>query len=512
MKPSTGEHSTAVLSVGKLALKPRVNDHIRRFLENRDLAFQLVEALGSPLNIVFPEVLGENLKEFKAVLKNHGVDHRIFFAHKACASTSIVRQLAHADVHLDIASAEELKHGLGCGFAAHRLEATGPKNEAFLTLLLQHGVTINLDSVTELDMVIALMRRLPHIARPVRILARVSGFPASSAGHEKGRLLGKDSRFGVKAVEIPAMLARIAEHKDDLDFLGFSFHLDSVSLTDRLEAIDYCVALFEEALDQGLSPSVLDIGGGFRISYLERREDWDAYTMAIKEAALGRREPVTWQNASFGLHADRGILKGHLNSYDFYEDRPGALFLDDLLKAELPSYEGTTLGEFLSANMISLWLEPGRSLLDGAGITLAKVNGTKESSTGKSLVLLDMKRSDLAFLDQEFFSDPVILQKGRRRRKKDAVDSNSPVYFAGNLCLESDLVLRHLTWLEQNPTAGDLAAFINTAAYAMDFSATNSIMQPKARKVAVFRSTEKAGSSKLSWTMDENFPGLIQEG
>lgn len=511
MTNSLSENVSKVSPGKPLTLEPRVNAHIRRFLDNRVLAFQLVEALGSPLNIVFPEVLGENLKEFKAVLKSHGVDHRIFFAHKACASTAITRQLALADVHLDVASAEELKHGLACGFAACRLEATGPKNEAFLTLLLQHGVTINLDSAAELEMVIGLCKRLPNIEKPAKILIRASGFPASSGGIENGRLLGKDSRFGVKALAIPAMLARIADHKEHLHFLGFSFHLDSVSLTDRLEAINYCVALFEEALDQGLSPSVLDIGGGFRISYLERREDWDAYTLAIKEAALGRREAVTWQNASFGLHADKGILKGHLNSYEFYEERPGALFLDDLLKAELPSYEGTTLGEFLSANMISLWLEPGRSLLDGAGITLAKVSGTKESSTGKSLVLLDMKRSDLAFLDQEFFSDPVILQKGKRRHKKAAIPIE-PVYFAGNLCLESDLVLRHLTWPEQSPAVGDLAAFINTAAYAMDFSATNSIMQPKARKVAVFRSKEKAGSSKLSWTLDESFPGLIQEG
>ncbi len=480
-----------------LLLRPNKSRLAEKLLADKRMVRELVNGLGSPLNVLLPDALSGNLSEFREVLSRHGVDSEIYFAHKASRSTAIVRQLARLDLCLDVASSEELRHGLACGFTGTRMEATGPKNREFLKLLVQHGVTINLDSEEELETLLKILQSQNRSGK-TRVLLRVSGF---RQGNGSGRLLGKDSRFGVPVEKIPSLLIRLEEVYEKVEFLGFSFHLDSVSLEDRLEAIDRCVTLFEEALELGLSPTVLDIGGGFRVSYLKHKEDWDNYVSALKEAVLGTRPSLTWQDAAFGLSVEKGVLRGNLNSYEFYEPRPGAKFLDDLLSAELPSLGGQSLGDFLKSNMIRLWLEPGRAILDQAGITFATVYGTKESGSGKKLVLLNMKRSDLAFLDQEFFQDPIVLYN------RDPPASKVPqvgAFFAGNLCLESDLVLRHMTFLKRLPREGEIVAFLNTAAYAMDFSATDSIMQPRARKVAVYQNPDSSSGS-LRWTLDENY-------
>jgi diaminopimelate decarboxylase len=119
----------------------------------------------------------------------------------------------------------------------------------------------------------------------------------------------------------------------------------------------------------------------------------------------------------------------------------------------------------------------------------------RRASGGEELVSLNMKRSDLAFLDQEMFVDPVVIYG---RSSTTSSGNWRKVFFAGNLCLESDLIYRHATFLQKLPEPSDLVAFVNTAAYAMDFSSSQAIMQPSARKVAV--ATE---GKSFTWVLDE---------
>ena len=47
------------------------------------------------------------------------------------------------------------------------------------------------------------------------------------------------------------------------------------------------------------------------------------------------------------------------------------------------------------------------------------------------------------------------------------------------------MIFNHLTFVERLPGPGDIVAFINTAAYQMDLSASGALMQRRAAKVAV---------------------------
>jgi diaminopimelate decarboxylase len=206
---------------------------------------------------------------------------------------------------------------------------------------------------------------------------------------------------------------------------------------------------------------------------------------------------MTWQANTFGLVPDKGVLRGSFNSYNFYDSNAGANFLNEIIAHEVETLGGVSIARFLRDNGIELWVEPGRALLDQVGITVARVNSVRESSQGDKLVCLNMKRQDICFIDQEIFVDPIILYQNESAQTSSG---ELPVYFAGNLCLESDLVTRHQTFIPRLPDAGDLVAFANTAGYFMDFSASEAIMQPIAKKVAVFQRNKCFG-----WALDENY-------
>lgn len=197
------------------------------------------------------------------------------------------------------------------------------------------------------------------------------------------------------------------------------------------------------------------------------------------------------------MFAEKGKLRGNFNSYNYYDDKSGPDFLDEILSHQFPNLHDKTAGALLRDNMIELWIEPGRSLVTQTGVTVAAVNNLRPSSTGDQLVNLNMKRQDVTFLDQEIFIDPIVINQNL---SKDAVPGKHGVYFAGNLCLESDLVYRHKTFLSQLPEPGDLVVFANTAGYFMDFSACNSMMEPIARKIAV-----KQRDDKFEWKLDEEY-------
>jgi diaminopimelate decarboxylase len=484
-----------------LKLTARLHEDIASFLSTGK-PFELIRALGSPLNVMFPELLDGNLQAFDAVFQKHKLTGRVYFAHKANRADSIPRRLAGTKAFIDVSSINELRHALGSGFEASRIQATGPKSSEFLHLCLQQNITVSVDSIAELGQLISIRSSMSStpISRTeqIRVLLRISGFKNRQGKHQ-----GKSSRFGIKYDDVSDALDLLDQWRGLVTLVGFAFHLDTVSSLEKSLAVESCLQLIEAAIDRDFSPTVLNIGGGFKVSYLESGKDWSDYGSAIREAALGSRPSFTWQGNTFGLFPDKGGLRGSFNSYSFYDSSAGPVFLDEILSYQMETMNGSSIGSFLRENGIELWIEPGRALLDQVGITVARVNSLRESSQGETLVCLNMKRQDICFLDQEIFLDPIVLY----RRDCASKEQGAAVYFAGDLCLESDLITRHETQLPSLPAIGDLVVFVNTAGYFMDFSASEAIMHPIARKVAVF----KQGKC-FSWTLDENYyPWLAEE-
>jgi len=475
-------------------LTPVVSTPLLDFLENKALLFDLLEGFGSPLNVLFPENLQANLKQFHETFSKNNVTGRVFFAHKCNQSESLTRQLSTEACGIDVSSVRELQHALSSGFVSERIEVTGPKTIELLALSIQHGVWINVDSLPELRQVVALQSQIKEHP-PVRILLRLSGFRS-----DHSRFLNKSSRFGIPINELDQAFSEL-DQNPQIHLSGFSFHIDTVTVPERTIAIESCLEAFDAAIARGFSPNILDIGGGYKVNYLASGDDWNRYTTALKESILGAGPPLTWQGNGFGLHADKGVLKGSFNSYAYFDEATGGEFLNELLSQKLSNMGNVSVASALRDNMLELWIEPGRALVDQCGITLARVNNVHPSSTGDVIVNLSMKRQDISFLDQEIFVDPLIVHRQKPDDKQTAA-----VYFAGNLCLESDLIYRHKTFVDALPEPGDAIVFVNTAGYFMDFSATQAIMNPLGRKVAV-----RTEQGRLRWYLDECYWPYKQE-
>jgi len=386
-----------------------------------------------------------------------------------------VRAALAAGIGIDVASPGELDSALAAGFPVGRIEATGPKGREFLAVLAGSGITVNVDNLWELGELIRLARAAGH---RTPVLVRMCGLGP-----------GRPSRFGVPAARFAAVTELLAAAPDAVDFLGLSFHLDSAEAGDRVRAVDACLRLLERAWAAGLSPRVLDVGGGFRQAFADSPEPFEAYGQAVRRGLAGHGPALTWGGATLGYRYEDGGIRGTLMSGKYAGTAGGRDMLRELTASPLPGQGGRPAARVLRENLIELWLEPGKALVDHAGLTLASVEFTKEASDGSVLVNLDISRDKICPADQEVMLDPVLIYRPPAGPpSRDPAGARPGVFFAGNLCLERDMITNHLMFVPRLPEPGDIVAFVNTAAYQMDLSASAALMQRQPAK-AVVRST-----------------------
>lgn len=82
-----------------------------------------------------------------------------------------------------------------------------------------------------------------------------------------------------------------------------------------------------------------------------------------------------------------------------------------------------------------LYLEPGRSLVDGCGLALAEVAFTKTRSDGVPLVGLTMNRIQCRTASDNFLIDPYLV-------KRTPPSEEIEVFLVGAYCIEDELILR----------------------------------------------------------------------
>ena len=161
---------------------------------------------------------------------------------------------------------------LDTGKPAERVSFAGPgKTPDELSQAVAAGVTIEMESATEAERVVAIGERLG--IRP-RVAVRVNpDFQVKGSGM---RLGGGPQQFGVDAELVPALLADIGVR--DLDFLGFHIFAGSQNLNAELlcEAQRKTVDLALRLADEAPEPvRYLNLGGGFGIPYFEKDEPLD---------------------------------------------------------------------------------------------------------------------------------------------------------------------------------------------------------------------------------------------
>lgn len=210
-----------------------------------------------------------------------------------------------------------------------------------------------------------------------RIGIRISGFEF------KGEKLY--SRFGFDIERDIYNLKLWFSNKVDFPHLilcGFHFHLDGYSIEQRAEATIQALDIIDEFRRQGNAIEFLDIGGGILINYLESAKEWNDFQKHLQHAVLGKKSPITFRNNGLGFSANptNTDVEGKLNTYPYYNKINGPQFLEHILSFR--DEHGHPIAKLLQSANVQLRIEPGRSLLDQVGITMARVAHRKVDAMG----------------------------------------------------------------------------------------------------------------------------------
>jgi len=369
----------------------------------------LAEEHGTPLVVLCEETVRANARALRAAL---GHDGRVFFGTKAFPNVALLRVLHEEGVGADVASEGELAFARRAGLDGERLVVHGNnKDEAFLRGAAASGAPVVLDAADEAGLAAA--------AGVARVLVRVTlGVDADT--HEAIRTGHHGSKFG-----LPPMQARtvVAEALDlGLDVLGVHVHVGS-QLADfdaQAETIVRLAGFVASCRDElGWTAQVADLGGGFGIRHHPADEVPEAVDLAASAASTARLAFV---------------------------------------EAGLPKPE--------------IWLEPGRSLVGRAGVTLYRVGSVKRLSE-RTWVAIDGGMSDNP-RPQLYDARYTALSATRVDEPVDEV-----VSVAGMHCESGDVLIDDVAL--PSPRRGDLLAVPATGAYTLAMASNyNGVPRPAA--------------------------------
>lgn len=450
------------LCTGVVELEPKLEDWQLRLARSPERVDGLLETYGSPLHLHRVEPFERNIRQLQEVAESAGVDFDLFFARKANKALAYVAATADTDAGVDLASDQELRQ-LEDGVDPGRLVVTAAvKPRPLLERCVERGILVVLDNRDEAAKLAAAAR---EAGRTTPIAVRVSGF---RSGAERLR-----SRFGFPVEDVLPLLA--AWRRDPafshLRLRGLHFHLDGYDPAHRVVALDRCLDLADELKTQGTEIRFIDIGGGFPMRYLARPSQWETYWAELERALRGERRPITYRDHGFGLMIHEGTLVGKREAYPHHQP-PAPGWLRRILTAPRPSAPSTTLAEALRQRRLRLACEPGRSVLDGCGATVARVEHCKIRD-GEVLVGLHMNGSNCRSKKSELFTDPLLVTT-RRTSDKEALEG----YLTGAYCTESDLILHRKLRFPSGVEPGDAILFPNTAGYLMHFVESRSHQFP----------------------------------
>lgn len=436
-------------------LKPIVHDWVRNLLRRPRYLFDLLEKFGSPLNIHSLIPFNENRRLFEDVFTEHGLDYQIFYARKANKCLQFLEPAKEERLGIDTASFQELKDGLNMGISSQNLVLTAAvKPFSLMKLAVENEVLVILDNWDEVEL---LRKAAQNIGKTVKVGLRLGGF-----SFQVGNLR---TRFGFPPTEAIAVISKNlgGESFSSIRFEGFHFHLNGYNMEHRIKAIKETLVLVDKLKEKGINTKFIDIGGGILVNYLESESAWQEFHEGLKDAVLGNGESITYNNDALGMVKVDGKLMGEPKVYPYFNKFPKEKFINVILNAAFD--EKTKIYEALKLRHIQIRIEPGRSLLDQAGISVARVIFRKRMN-GDWFFGLEMNRTQLFSSSADFLLDPIFIPKQKNPLVKSSLVSG---YLVGAYCLEQELILKRKIIFHTFPQVGDLMCFINTAGYMMHF-------------------------------------------
>ncbi len=370
---------------------------------------ELAARFGTPLVVYCEETLRAQARALKAAVGESG---RVFYGTKAFPNVAVLGLLHEEGIGADVASAGELAFARAAGLSGPDLVVHGNnKDEALLRDAATEHAPVVLDGADEVA--------LAADAGVERVLVRVTlGVDADT--HEAIVTGHHGSKFGLPPAEAKAAVSDALAR--GLDVLGLHVHVGSQlpDFTAQAETIRRLAAFAAECRDElGWEARVVDLGGGFGIRHHHDEDVPDAVELAA--AAVGTAREA-------------------------------------FAAAALPEP--------------AVWLEPGRSLVGRAGVTLYRVGAVKRLPE-RTWVAVDGGMSDNP-RPQLYDARYTALSAARAEEDPDEL-----VSIAGMHCESGDVLIDDVVL--PAPRRGDLLAVPATGAYTLAMSSNyNGVPRPAA--------------------------------
>lgn len=394
-------------------------------------AVELAARFGTPLFVYDEDHLRENCRRYARAFAASGFEAAVAYAGKAFMTLAMAR-LAHEEgLWIDASTGGELYTALTAGVPPERVLLHGNnKGRDELELAVESGVgLVVLDNFYEIETLDALVR--PRGGKQ-RVLVRVTPgiIPSTHSYIQTGQV---DTKFGFGLTTGLAMEAVIEVlNRDTLALEGFHIHIGSqiFALSSFERAVEVICGFMDEVRARtGYEARVLDLGGGLGVAY--RQGD----------------QPAT-------IEEYVGLLTARLE--------------EELARRKL--------------SRPFVIIEPGRSVVANACVTLYTVGAVKEIPGVRTYISVDGGMSDN--LRPMLYG--AVYEAALANRMADRPDL--AVTIAGKHCESGDILARDV-WLPA-PRPGDLLVMPVTGAYGYAM-ANNYNRQPRPAVVFVSKGTAR---------------------
>ena len=370
---------------------------------------KMAERYGTPLYLYDEDRIRERCRTYVDAMKEaFGDDALPLFASKAASFKQIYRIINEEGMGTDLVSSGELYTAASVGFPLSKAYFhSNNKTDADIAYAIDEGVGyFVVDNVEELDAIDEIARQ-----RGVKqnILLRLT--PGIDPHTYEAVATGKvDSKFG-SAIETgqAEQIAKYATELENIELCGFHCHVGSQVFDSDvfIRAAEIMLDFIAEMKSKyGFDTKILDLGGGYGVRYLESDPEIDIAANIFEVASF---------------------MRSHC--------------------------------EKIGIKMPSVRMEPGRSIVADAGMTVYTAGTVKRIPGYKNYVSVDGGMADNP--RYALYGSPYTICLANR------MNATAPTFtctIAGRCCESGDLIQENVT-LPGDIKRGDMIAVLTTGAY-----------------------------------------------
>lgn len=367
----------------------------------------LAQKYGTPLYLMDEDKIREHIREYKTAFEKYFPQGSMpEFASKSFSCKQIYRIMAEEQMNIDVVSCGEIYTAATAGFPMERSFFHGNnKSDGDIRFAIENKVGFFV--ADSMDEICAISRIAKQNGITQKILLRVTpGIDTHT--HQKISTGNVDSKFGI-AISTGQAIEAVKEilKTENISLCGFHCHIGSQIFESEpfITAASIMLEFIKQVKTElNYTAEMLNLGGGFGVRYLESQPEI-SYTEKIREVATAINE----QCSALGI--------------------------------KIPK----------------IAMEPGRSIVADAGMTLYTVGSVKEITGYKNYVSVDGGMTDNPRYTLYEAPYTVILAS----RANDKADFVATV--AGRCCESGDIIQENVNL--PKPNRNDILAVLTTGAY-----------------------------------------------